>query len=219
MQCDLSCLSEGRCTALSSLCGPLHKKGFLRMTCESKRRAMPMSLREMIFMVKILDAKDYDCKHAKYPKANLRKDHILQLAVATLQRKCGVTRTKMQLRKRWSDLKNKKSSQLESIRRLIERKWIRRNCRKVQIKQEPDASVESNKSQQNEGFADTETFISSEQERANQLSREVTQSLSTKNIALERIAICMDEIRRLKASIRTLEKDMSKVLKLISKDF
>ncbi|XP_077322706.1 uncharacterized protein LOC143956360 isoform X2 [Lithobates pipiens] len=208
MQCDLSCLSEGRCTALSSLCGPLHKKGFLRMTCESKRRAMPMSLREMIFMVKILDAKDYDCKHAKYPKANLRKDHILQLAVATLQRKCGVTRTKMQLRKRWSDLKNKKSSQLESIRRLIERKWIRRNCRKVQIKQEPDASVESNKSQQNE-----------EQERANQLSREVTQSLSTKNIALERIAICMDEIRRLKASIRTLEKDMSKVLKLISKDF
>ncbi|XP_018097978.2 vicilin-like seed storage protein At2g18540 [Xenopus laevis] len=88
----------------------------------ARRKATAMSKQEMVYMVSILEKKDYDCKEAEYSRPNTRKNNILDIVIQGL----GVTRSKDQLRKRWSDLKLREREQLLSIRRIIKKKQKRK---------------------------------------------------------------------------------------------
>ncbi|XP_041436150.1 uncharacterized protein LOC121399463 isoform X2 [Xenopus laevis] len=92
----------------------------------ARRKATAMSKQEMVYMVSILEKKDYDCKEAKYSRPNTRKNNILDIVIQGLHKKFGVTRSKDQLRKRWSDLKLREREQLLSIRRIIKKKQKRK---------------------------------------------------------------------------------------------
>eukprot|EP00079_Xenopus_tropicalis_P019577 XP_012809378.1 PREDICTED: uncharacterized protein LOC105945562 [Xenopus tropicalis] len=87
-----------------------------------RRKATAMSKQEMVHMVSIMEKKDYDCKSGEYSRPNTRKNHILDIVIHGLERKFGVSRSKDQLRKRWSDLKLRERDQLETIRRIIKKK-------------------------------------------------------------------------------------------------
>lgn len=81
------------------------------------RKATNMSFEEMGEMVGILKKQDYDGKHGPYAHPNFVKDKILTDVVKALERKFGVHRKKDQLRKRWSDLKNREPDQYLKIRK------------------------------------------------------------------------------------------------------
>ncbi|OCT79773.1 hypothetical protein XELAEV_18026583mg [Xenopus laevis] len=110
-------------------------KGEARQEQETldKRRASPMSRAEMICMVQYFQRKDYDCKKTHYSRPNTRKDNILNEVLEALHLKFGVTRSKDQLRKRWSDLKLRERDQLKSITRTIKKRQQRR---KLMIKKQ-----------------------------------------------------------------------------------
>ncbi|XP_041436570.1 uncharacterized protein LOC121399543 [Xenopus laevis] len=92
----------------------------------ARRKATAMSKQEMVYMVSILEKKEYDCKEAEYSRPNTRKNNILDIVIQGLHKKFGVTRSKDQLRKRWSDLKLREREQLLSIRRIIKKKQKRK---------------------------------------------------------------------------------------------
>ncbi|OCT65845.1 hypothetical protein XELAEV_18042095mg [Xenopus laevis] len=92
----------------------------------ARRKATAMSKQEMVYMVSILEKKDYDCKEAEYSRPNTRKNNILDIIIQGLHKKFEITRSKDQLRKRWSDLKLREREQLLSIRRIIKKKQKRK---------------------------------------------------------------------------------------------
>lgn len=88
-----------------------------------KKRASNMRYEEMVELVRIFDARDYDCKKGNYGKrANARKDRIVAKVLSTLRIKFGQDRTRDQVRKRWSDLKTREEDQLRRIRRVIDKR-------------------------------------------------------------------------------------------------
>ncbi|KAE8623394.1 hypothetical protein XENTR_v10005590 [Xenopus tropicalis] len=85
-------------------------------------------------MLSIMEKKDYDCKGGEYPRPNTRKNHILDLVNHGLEKKFGVSRSKDQLCKRWSDLKLRDRNQLQTIRRIIKKKDKRKKlCKLIAI--------------------------------------------------------------------------------------
>ncbi|XP_041424964.1 vicilin-like seed storage protein At2g18540 [Xenopus laevis] len=89
----------------------------------ARRKATAMSKQEMVYMVSILEKKDYDCKEAEYSRPNTRKNNILDIVIQGLHRKFGVTRSKDQLRKRLRE-----REQLLSIRRIIKKNKSVKSC-------------------------------------------------------------------------------------------
>ena len=77
-----------------------------------------MSLAEMVEMVEVLLRKDYDGDYGPNNIPNRRKVKIMEKVARRLYARFGVTRSKEQLRKRWSDLKLREPEQFRRI------KWI-----------------------------------------------------------------------------------------------
>ncbi|XP_041422070.1 uncharacterized protein LOC121403062 isoform X2 [Xenopus laevis] len=105
-----------------------------------RRKATPMSKTEMTYMVAAFDRQDYDCRLAHYTRPNTRKNAILEKVIEGLQRRYGITRSKDQLRKRWSDLKLREKEQLTAIRKIIKKKDKRRVLKTAQLKMRSQAS-------------------------------------------------------------------------------
>ena len=80
-----------------------------------------MSFEEMVEMVLIFKAEDYDGRHGPYKYPNKVKAQIMEKVRRSLHRKFGVKRSKEQIRKRWSDLKKREPEQMNRIRRVIRR--------------------------------------------------------------------------------------------------
>lgn len=80
-----------------------------------------MTFEEMVEMVLILKAEDYDGRHGPYKYPNKVKAAIMEKVRRSLHRKFGVKRSKEQIRKRSCDLKKREPEQMKRIRRVIRR--------------------------------------------------------------------------------------------------
>ncbi|PIN98540.1 hypothetical protein AB205_0151470 [Aquarana catesbeiana] len=88
-------------------------------------RRLTASNMSFVEMVDILKRVDYNGKHGRYPKPNVRKAKIMPKVVKSLQKNFGVRQSKDQLRKRWSDLKLRKQDQYRRFKRVLQ-KWEKR---------------------------------------------------------------------------------------------
>ena len=82
-------------------------------------KATNMSVEEMVEMVDILHRKDYDGEYGPYSTPNRRKAKIMEKVERKLYEMFGVTRSKEQLRKRWSDLKLREADQYHKIKKIL----------------------------------------------------------------------------------------------------
>ncbi|PIO30422.1 hypothetical protein AB205_0075660 [Aquarana catesbeiana] len=80
-------------------------------TSRRRYKATNMASEEMVEMVSILRREDYDGKKGPYTRPNMRKDKIMASVVTALEAKFGTKRSKVQLRKRWSDIKSREPEQ------------------------------------------------------------------------------------------------------------
>ncbi|XP_040203753.1 uncharacterized protein LOC120935759 [Rana temporaria] len=103
-----------------STAGPKKNRGPKK--AKKPLKATPMSKQEMLELVSFLEKFDYDGKLKTYQKPNARKDRILEKVIQVIEKKHGILRSKDQLRKRWSDLKNREQAQLKKIHVLIEKR-------------------------------------------------------------------------------------------------
>ncbi|XP_040195443.1 uncharacterized protein LOC120928407 isoform X1 [Rana temporaria] len=103
-----------------STAGPKKNRGPKK--AKKPLKATPMSRQEMLELVSFLEKFDYDGKLKTYQKPNARKDRILEKVIQVIEKKHGILRSKDQLRKRWSDLKNREQAQLKKIHVLIEKR-------------------------------------------------------------------------------------------------
>ena len=78
-----------------------------------------MALEEMVELVEIMQRKDYDGEYGPYKTPNRRKAKIMEKVARRIKEMFGVTRSKEQLRKRWSDLKLREKHQFRKIKRII----------------------------------------------------------------------------------------------------
>ena len=87
-------------------------------------KVINMSRDEMVEMVEVLLRKDYDGDYGPYNTPNRRKAKIMDKVARRLYARFGVTRSKEQLRKRWSDLKLHEPEQFRRIKRIIDKSTV-----------------------------------------------------------------------------------------------
>ena len=75
----------------------------------------------MVELVEILRRKDYDGEYGPYKTPNRRKAKIMDKVARRMKEMFGGTRSKEQLRKRWSDLKLREQHQLKKIKKIIKK--------------------------------------------------------------------------------------------------
>ena len=80
-----------------------------------------MAFEEMIELVDIMRRKDYDGKYGPYKTPNRRKGKIMEKVARKMKRMFGITRSKEQLRKRWSDLKLREPHQYKKIKKILKK--------------------------------------------------------------------------------------------------
>ena len=82
-------------------------------------KATNMAFEEMVELVYIMRRKDYDGECGPYKTPNRRKSHIMDKVARRIRRMFGVTRSKEQLRKRWSDLKLREPHHMKKILKIL----------------------------------------------------------------------------------------------------
>ena len=73
----------------------------------------------MVELVYIMRRKDYDGEYGPYKTPNCRKAKIMVKVARRVKDMFGVTRSKEQLRKRWSDLKLWEPHQMKKILKIL----------------------------------------------------------------------------------------------------
>ena len=84
-------------------------------------KATNMAFAEMVELVEIMRRKDYDGQYGPYKTPNRRKGKIMDKVARRMKRMFGVTRSKEQLRKRWSDLKLREPHQFKKIKKILKK--------------------------------------------------------------------------------------------------
>ena len=103
-------------------CSHATSEGTEAGTSRSRQRrykATNMRFQEMVELVYIMRKKDYDGELGPYKTPNRRKAHIMDKVARRMQRMFGITRSKEQLRKRWSDLKLREPHKMKKILKIL----------------------------------------------------------------------------------------------------
>ena len=82
-------------------------------------KATNMAFDEMVELVYVMRRKDYDGEYGPYKTPNRRKAKIMEKVARRVMDMFGVTRSKEQLRKRWSDLKLREPHQMKKILKIL----------------------------------------------------------------------------------------------------